>query len=37
MFGVTEGLDCPRGVVVSDKLTKEEAADIYREYGEMFE
>ena len=36
LFGVAEGMDCPRGVPAFTKLTFKEASDISRRYAELF-
>ena len=36
MFGVTEGLACPRGVPVREKITADQAAQIMKEYQGAF-
>jgi len=36
MFGISEGLECPRGAMVSDILTEQQASEIYSEYTTLF-
>ena len=36
LFGVTEGLPCPKGICAPKTLTKLEAAEIFKEYAEIF-
>lgn len=36
MFGVSEGLECPRGAIAAEMLNEQQAASIYVEYTILF-